>query len=91
MTGEDEQTINVLVKEYLPGFDDFMESNSVILNAHEHDVCLLLRLHFKPVEISGMLMLSKSMVSQVSREVMRKVFKEQGSSKELAMKLRKIY
>ena len=91
LTGEDEQTINVLVKEYLPGFDDFMESNSVILNAHEHDVCLLLRLHFKPVEISGMLMLSKSMVSQVSREVMRKVFKEQGSSKELAMKLRKIY
>lgn len=91
LTGEELQVIKAMMAEYLPGFDDFMESKSPWLSPHEYNICMLLRLHFKAVEVSGMLGLSKSMVSQVSSDVMYKVFNEHGSSKELSNRLKRIY
>jgi hypothetical protein len=84
-------TIINLIKEYLPGFDDYITTYRHLLKDDEYRICLLLRLHFKPVDIAGMAGLSKSLISQRSTEIVRKLFQEKGSSKELSNKLAKIF
>ncbi len=83
--------ICMMIREYFPGFDDFMETHRPNLKETEYQTCLLLRLHFKAIDIAGCLSLSKSKISQVCTEVMRKTFQSKGSSKELSAKLTKIF
>ncbi len=91
LTDDNLSTVNKLVDEYLPAFDDFMTTYKAKLKPDEYNICILLRLHFIPVEISGMLGISKSLVSQHSTNVMRKIFEAKGSSKELSAKLTKLF
>ena len=80
-----------MIREYFPGFDDFMETNRPHLKDIEYKTCLLLRLHFKAIDITGCLSTSKSKISQVCSEIMKKLYQEKGSSKELSAKLAKIF
>ena len=80
-----------LIQEYLPGFDDFMLTNHYKLKEREYKMCLLFRLHFKAVDIAGALGISKSKISQSSSEIMKKLYQEKGSSKELHAKLSKLF
>ncbi len=82
---------NQLASEYFPTFDDFIATYRSILKPEECNICILLRLHFKPIEISGMLCMSKSLVSQNCTNVMKKIFNEKGSSKELSAKLSNLF
>ena len=91
LTDTDWKDISMIIAEYLPGFEDFMEVNRPQLKANEYPLCILLRMHFKAVEIAGMLNLSKSQVSQLCSDIMRKVFDKKGSSKELSANLSKIF
>lgn len=83
--------ICMMIREYFPGFDDFMETLRPNLKDIEYQTCLLLRLHFKAIDIAGCLSLSKSKISQICTEVMRKTYQSKGSSKELSAKLTKIF
>ena len=85
------ESISMMIREYFPGFDDFMETHRPNLKSIEYQTCLLLRLHFKAIDIAGCLSLSKSKISQVCTEVMRKMYQGKGSSKELSAKLTKIF
>ena len=88
---EDDWTqLRILINEYLPGFDDFLASNMHQLKTNDLRILILLRLHFKAVDITGMMGLSKSQVSQHCTEIMRKLFNRKGSSKELSARLNKI-
>ncbi len=91
LSSNDWEGIYMMIREYLPGFDDFMETHRPNLKEIEYQTCLLLRLHFKAIDIAGCLSLSKSKISQVCTEVMRKTFQSKGSSKELSAKLTKIF
>ncbi|MBQ2196050.1 MAG: hypothetical protein II407_03850, partial [Prevotella sp.] len=88
---EDWKKIKILVSEYLPSFDDFLATNLHRLKGCEYQIMILLRLHFKPVDIAGMIGLSKSQISQNCTEIMKKIFDTKGSSKELSAKLEKIF
>ncbi|MCR5366222.1 MAG: hypothetical protein K6E67_08800 [Prevotella sp.] len=88
---EDWKKIKILIGEYLPSFDDFLATNLHRLKGSEYQVMILLRLHFKPVDIAGMIDLSKSQISQNCTEIMKKIFESKGSSKELSVKLDKIF
>ena len=83
--------ICMMIREYFPGFDDFMETHRPNLKDIEYQTCLLLRLHFKAIDIAGCLSVSKSKISQVCTEIMRKSYQSKGSSKELSAKLTKIF
>lgn len=85
------QTIQSLLIEYFPGFDDFMATYMPIMKEVEYYTCILLRLHFKAVDIANMLGVSKSQISQVSTEVVRKLFNVKGSSKELSARLSRFF
>lgn len=91
LSSNDWEGIYMMIREYFPGFDDFMETHRPNLKEIEYQTCLLLRLHFKAIDIAGCLSLSKSKISQVCNEVMRKTFQSKGSSKELSAKLTKIF
>lgn len=88
---EDWKKINILISEYLPSFDDFLATNLHRLKGCEHQIMILLRLHFKPVDIAGMIGVSKSQISQNCTEIMKKIFDSKGSSKDLSAKLEKIF
>lgn len=79
--------IRQLISEYFPGCDDFLKSKLEV-NSVEHQVCSLLRLHFKTGEIANMLNVTPPYISKVSTEIMRNFFKKKGSSKELAKELK---
>jgi tetratricopeptide (TPR) repeat protein len=87
----DWESIYNMIREYFPGFDDFIETQRPNLKNIEYQTCLLLRLHFKAIDIAGCLSLSKSKISQICTEVMRKTYQSKGSSKELSAKLTKIF
>jgi tetratricopeptide (TPR) repeat protein len=88
---EDWTKLRALILEFLPGFDDFLATHLHELKTHECRIIMLLRLHFKAVDITGMIGMSKSQVSQSCTEIMRKIFHRKGSSKELSAKLNKIF
>lgn len=79
--------IRQLINEYFPECDDFLKSKLEV-NSVEHQVCSLLRLHFKTGEIANMLNVTPPYISKVSTEIMKNLFKKKGSSKELAKELK---
>lgn len=91
LTEEDWTKLRILINEYLPGFDDFMATHLHELKTHECRIVMLLRLHFKAIDITGMIGISKSQVSQSCTEIMRKLFNRKGSSKELSGELCEIF
>ena len=91
LSDEEWDKINILVREYLPEFDDFMATHSHLLKSTEYRICLLLRLHLKAIDIAHILNISKSQVSQMCSDIMRKIFSKKGSSKELSLKLSHIF
>lgn len=91
LTDDDYSKVNILIKEYLPGFDDLLTTKRHLLKEDEYHICMLLRLHFRPVDITGMLGLSKSQVSQLSTNIMNILFKSKGSSKDLSSTLGKVF
>ena len=86
----DWEIIDNLVKEYMPGFYDFIISNFRI-NSVEYKICLLLRLHFKAGEIANMLGVTPAYISKTSTEILGGTFVKKGSSKELYKELSKLY
>ncbi|HAE24247.1 MAG TPA: hypothetical protein DCG33_02805 [Prevotellaceae bacterium] len=88
---DDWKKTDILIGEYLPSFDDFLATNLHRLKESERQIMILLRLHFKPVDIAGMTGLSKSQISQNCTEIMKKIFEIKGCSKELIAKLNKIF
>ena len=91
LSDDDLSKIMILIKEYLPGFDDFLTTKDSLLKDTESRICILLRLHYKPVDICGMLGMSKPLVSQLSSNILKSIFDVKGSSKELSVKLCEIF
>ena len=87
LTDEDWRKVRMIVIEYLPGFNDFLASNAHRLTGNKYNICILLRLHFKPVDISKILGIKPPSVSDACSVIMRNIFKAEGSAKELAERL----
>ena len=91
LTEEDWKRISILIKEYLPSFDDFLATNLHRLKLNELHILILLRLHFKAVDAASMIGISKSQISQNSTEIMKKIYNAKGSSKELSARIGEIF
>ncbi|MBR0317795.1 MAG: hypothetical protein IJQ86_00745, partial [Spirochaetia bacterium] len=90
-TEEDWRNIRMLVIEYLPGFNDFLTSHAHRLTENKYNICILLRLHFKSVDISKILGIKPPSVSDACSTIMRNVFQKEGSAKELTATLSEIF
>ena len=89
LSESDWDNIHNLASEYIPGFYDFLLSHLKI-DTIEYQICLLLRLHFKTVEIANMLGFTPPYISKTSTEILGNLFGKKGSSKELSKELGKI-
>jgi hypothetical protein len=66
----------------IPGFYAKLNSRS-ILRTEEYGLCMLVRLHFKPSEMSNMTGISLKNVSAMRRRMTQKILGQDGSPKDL--------
>lgn len=66
----------------IPGFYAKLNSRS-ILRTEEYDLCMLVRLHLKPSEMSNMTGISLKNVSAMRRLLIQKILGQDGSPKDL--------
>ncbi len=85
----DWELIHQLIREYYPGYYDFLISKLKI-NSVEYHICQLLRLRFKTGEVANMLGVTPPYISKVSTEILANLFHKKGSSRELTRELAKI-
>ena len=79
--------IENLVKKSLPGFYNLITSKQSSLHQEGRQLCILLRLHVGLKESSVLMDVSQSVVSKLSKKILKKVFQEDGSGKELILRL----
>ena len=90
MTENDWDEVNRLVIEYLPVFHQFISNREYELNIREYRMCLLLRLDVKPSNMSHMFNVVPSFITKMSKSIHQKLFKSDGLTKDLTMKLKGI-
>lgn len=66
------QALRSMINSEIPGFYSTL-NNGHVLRPDEYDVCILLRLHFKPLEISNLTGISQKNVSAMRRRMLQKV------------------
>ena len=78
---EEWQQIEAQVLELYPQFRVFVTDHSCLLNDKEYKTCILVRAGFKPKNISNMLHVSPSYVSNIRTEMLQKLFGKTGTPK----------
>lgn len=76
-TAEEWQELRSMVNSEVPGFYSTL-NNGHVLRPDEYNLCMLLRLHFKPLEISNLTGISQKNVSAMRRRLLQKVLGRDG-------------
>lgn len=80
-TAEDWQELRSMINSEMPGFYSTL-NNGHVLRPDEYDLCILIRLHFKPLEISNLTGISQKNVSAIRRRLLQKVLGHDGKPAE---------
>ena len=80
-TSDDRQALRSMINSEVPGFYSTL-NNGHVLRPDEYDLCILLRLHFKPLEISNLTGISQKSVSAMRRRLLQKVLGHDGKPQE---------
>ena len=76
-SAEEWQALRSMINSEVPGFYSTL-NNGHVLRPDEYDLCILLRLHFKPLEISNLTGISQKSVSAMRRRLLQKVLGHDG-------------
>ena len=76
-TADDWQELRSMINYEVPGFYATL-NNGHVLRPDEYDLCILIRLHFKPLEISNLTGISQKSVSAMRRRLLQKVLGHDG-------------
>ncbi len=88
---EDEwRMIRKVVLDVFPGYYDFLLSKQHLLTDNEFQTCLLLRVHFQPSVICGIIGKSRPTVTKMRIKLLEKLFDEEGSSQDFDNKILKM-
>ena len=79
-----------IVKEQMPVFWDFIISNKSRITGNEYKVCLLTRLHFKPLSIAHMINLSAASISKIRISLLYKLFGAEGKPSDFDNRITKV-
>ena len=80
-----------MVEDILPGFYNFLYAHKGLLTEKEYKICILFRLHIRMKQTAGFIEVAKSQVSTISTGILQKLFKEEGSGRELKKRLESIF
>jgi len=90
-TVEDMRQLRVAIMEALPGFYNFIASYERSINISEFNTCVLTRLKFKPMDIANLLKISPSYVSKIRINLNKKLFDDEGNSRDFDKNIMQIY
>lgn len=71
-----------MIDDILPSFKTTFYNKKHVLRSEEYHVCILVRLHFKPLEISILTGLSQANVTVMRKRMLKKVFDKEGKPKD---------
>ena len=81
-TLDDWKQLRSLVEHEIPAFHDLMNSGASPLTEMEYDICLLSRVHILPNEIAKLKKCVPSYVSNIRKNLLKKVFGKEGNADE---------
>ena len=83
ITSEEWDALNKLAIDFMPSFCQRISDSRYGLTLREYQLCVLLRIHFKPAEISRLLDLNISIVTRMGKSALHKLFNASGVNKDL--------
>lgn len=90
-TQEEWEQIEQQVFICYPGFKDLLYKHESAINDKEYKTCLLIRIGIKPTNISSMLGVASSYITELRTKMLQKLFGMSGSSKSFDKLLKTIY
>jgi tetratricopeptide (TPR) repeat protein len=89
-TNDDWRQLRSLVEHEIPVFYDTLNVGDVPLTEMEYDICLLTRVHILPNEIAKLKKCVPSYVSNIRKNLLKKVFGREGNTDEFDDEISKI-
>ena len=89
-TLDDWKQLRLLVEHEIPTFHDLMNPEEAPLSEMEYDICLLTRVHIPPIEIAKLKKCVPSYVSNIRKNLLKKVFGIEGNPDEFDQEIVKI-
>ena len=77
---EDWKGLRSLVEHEIPSFPQILGKEEHSLSDLEYDVCLMIRVHLKPLEIAKLKKCAPSYISNIRKSLLLKIFGIEGSS-----------
>ena len=90
LNDQDLKRLENYLSETLPDFMSFLSEESVQLSRYEFHTCLLIRMYFKPSEVSNMLGYSAAYATKIRFNLLQKLFRQEGHAKDFDRLLRQI-
>lgn len=87
---DDWHELREMLNKEIPGFHQAVNARTA-LHPDEYDVCVLVRLRFKPKEIALLANINSGYVSVIRKRLLLKVFGETGSASDFDREIQKIY
>ena len=89
-TSDDWHEIRNVIDEILPKFKTTLNNGTHTLRMEEYHICILVRLNFKPLEISNLTGLSQANITAIRKRMLKKLFGIDGKPKEFDTIISKI-
>ena len=83
LTDEEKCMTDALVRKASPQFYLFLKQRRHLLNDTEYYTCILFHFSFTTKEVAGLLGVSSPNISQISGRIMKKLFDDKGSGRNL--------
>ena len=83
---EDWKQLRALVEREIPDFSERVNGKNQLLSDMEYDVCLMIRVHLMPIEISRL----KKCTPYIRKNLLKRIFGKDGSSEDFDDEIVKI-
>jgi hypothetical protein len=87
---EDWKQLRALVEREIPDFSEIVNAKDHPLSDLEYDVCLMVRVHLMPIEIARLKKCTPSYVSNIRKNLLKRIFGKDGSSEDFDDEIGKI-
>lgn len=89
-TNNDWKQLRFLVEHEIPAFHDIVNPDVTPLTEMEYDICLLTRVHILPTEIAKLKQCVPSYVSNIRKNLLKKIFGKEGNADQFDEEISKI-
>ena len=87
---EDWKQLRALVEREIPDFSRILNTEDHSLSDIEYDVCLMIRVHLLPIEISRLKKCTPSYVSNIRKSLLKRIFNREGRNEDFDDEIGKI-